>query len=622
MKTLPLSFSILFVSLVFFSIGQEPPIAHDDYAEARVHETIAIRVLDNDSSFNNNPIRIFSVFGSAQGQGAFTFNDSLVFYTPKTFTLGVDVLRYMVLDIETNLFSELAKIFIEVTNNGIAFLDKNQVNCKIKAGAMQFFDGFSYYGYEVPAGEGTHSFFAKNFYLGGIDDDGELHLAGENYQIFGADFYPGPVSDSIYYTQDYDIHWHKVWKLDKEEIDNHRANWQQPGYEPIENIRDWPGNGNPMLGQASLLAPFYDWDNDGIYDPMKGDFPLIKGDQTIFNLYNDDRVHTESGGKKLGIEIQAKYYVYDQPEDSALSQTVFGSKSIINRSQKDYHDVYAAFFVDFDIGFAMDDFIGCDTVLHSAFAFNGLPADGSGQPYAYGAHPPAQSFTCLNFNMDSFIYYHSYHINPSPQDRTPPRHAVEYYNYMKSIWRDGTPLTYGGTGYGGDEPVSYAFPGDPVTNEGWTEESAGILYGDRKGLVTKGPTTLLSGDTLTLDFALVFARDYEGDHLSSVALLKERIGQVRDFYQEALSVEEIKLETPVVRAFPNPFVDQLFIQTNLEGETINWTVVDVLGKVVGKGKADNQSQIEIKLQHLEKGIYFLLLNDGRSQAKEIIIKTN
>jgi len=51
-------------------------------------------------------------------------------------------------------------------------------------------------------------------------------------------------------------------------------------------------------------------------------------------------------------------------------------------------------------------------------------------------------------------------------------------------------------------------------------------------------------------------------------------------------------------------------------------VVDVLGKVVGKGKTDNQSQIQINLPFLDKGIYFLLLNDGRSQAKEIIIKTD
>jgi hypothetical protein len=621
MKTLHLFFLILFTGFALAAGAQEPPVANDDYAEAKVHETITIRVLDNDSFYNNNPVRILGVIGN-HFTGTTTWNDSLVFHTPGIHAEGVNILNYAILDIEANLASNIAKVYIEVTNDGIKYLDKNQVKSRINAGSMQFNFFNSNDGYEVPAGNGTTSFHLKNFYIGGFDANGELHVAGENYTQRGSDFFPGPISDTINYTNDYDIGWHKVWKLDKEEIDYHRANWQQPGYEPIENIRDWPGNGDPALDQASLLAPFYDWDNDGIYDPMKGDFPLIKGDQAIFNLYNDDRVHTESGGKKLGVEMQAMYYAYDQPEDSALSQTVFGSKSIINRSQKDYHDVYAAFFVDFQIGYEWDDYIGCDTLLHSAFVYNGLPVDGSGESYAYGAHPPAQSFTCLNFNMDSFIYYFLSSIYPYPEVQYAPKNAIEFYNYMNSIWRDGTPLTYGGTGYGGDELVNYAFPGDPVTNEGWTEESAGIEPGYRRGLVATGPTTLLSGDTLALDFALVFARDYEGDHISSVALLKERIGQIRDFYQEALSVEETHQENPALKVFPNPFSGELVVETASFSSTIDWSVVDMLGKTVSSGKVQNQPHLQLDLQYLRNGIYFLHLNDGEQVGTVNIIKTD
>ncbi|NCC74471.1 MAG: hypothetical protein EOM06_13910 [Sphingobacteriia bacterium] len=404
MKTLPFSFLILFAGLVFFAHSQEPPIANDDYAQAKVHETITIRVLDNDSSYNNNPVRIFQLLTN-NFTGTTTKNDSMIFHTPKPLAQDINLILYLIMDTKTNLVSNIAKVYIDITNDGFEYLDKNQVNCRINAGGMQFSSFYSNVGYEVPAGNGTTSFHSKTFYIGGFNSNGELHLAGENYKQYGDDFYPGPFSDTVNYTNDYDIRWHKVWKLDKEDINYHLANWQQPGYEPIENIRNWPGNGDPALGQASLLAPFYDWDNDGIYDPMKGDFPLIKGDQAILNLYNDDRIHSESGGKKLGVEIQTMYYAYDRPYDSALSQTVFGSKTIINRSQKDYHDVYAAFFIDFQIGYEWDDFTGCDTMLHSAFVYNGLPVDGIGCPNVYGAHPPAQSFTCLNFNMDSFIYF-------------------------------------------------------------------------------------------------------------------------------------------------------------------------------------------------------------------------
>jgi len=36
------------------------------------------------------------------------------------------------------------------------------------------------------------------------------------------------------------------------------------------------------LGQSEKIAPFYDNNNDGIYDPMAGDYPQIKGDQALF----------------------------------------------------------------------------------------------------------------------------------------------------------------------------------------------------------------------------------------------------------------------------------------------------------------------------------------------------
>ncbi|NCC71835.1 MAG: T9SS type A sorting domain-containing protein [Sphingobacteriia bacterium] len=191
---------------------------------------------------------------------------------------------------------------------------------------------------------------------------------------------------------------------------------------------------------------------------------------------------------------------------------------------------------------------------------------------------------------------------------------------MKSIWRDGTPLTFGGTGHGGEIPVSYAFPGNPVTNEGWTEKSAGILPGNKRGLVTTGPITFLSGDTLTLDFALVFARDYEGDNLSSVTLLKERIQQVKDFYIESLGVSEVIPETFSIKVFPNPFEDEVVVETGLRHETITWTVYDLMGKAVAHGQQFNQPSFGINLKSLNKGIYFLSLNNGKSVVTRKVIK--
>jgi hypothetical protein len=610
-----------FVIMSFISIAlladDKEPVANDDYAEALALQTVAIPVLENDFAYDDHPFKIFNVVGATNS--TVTFNDSIVFYTPKAYFRGLDSLRYRIVDLENNLISEYAKIYIEVTNHGFTFLDVNDVHCKIIANGLQFWDGDSYESYEVPAGEGVYSIFSKSLWLGGFSQSGELHVAGERYRQLGADYFAGPVSDTIHYAQEFDVHWNKVWKLSKEEIAFHQANWQEPGYEPVENILLWPGNGHPELGQAQLLAPFYDRDNDGVYDPYNGDVPLITGDQAIFFIYNDDRPHGESKGKKLGVEVHALYYAYDQPEDSALNQTVFGSFKIINRSQNNYSDFYAASFLDFDIGYAWDDYVGCDTTLHSAYAYNGTPVDGNGGSGTYGDFPGAQSFTCLNYDMDAFMYFNNTAPNSAMTD---PNHAYQYYNFMKGIWKDSTHLTYGGYGYGGDVPVNYIFPGDPVEPDSWSELNEEITPGDRRGLISSGPHQFNAGDTLNLDFALVFARDYEGDHISSVALLKERIGQVRDFYQEALSVEETHQENPALKVFPNPFSGELVVETASFSSTIDWSVVDMLGKTVSSGKVQNQPHLQLDLQYLRNGIYFLHLNDGEQVGTVNIIKTD
>lgn len=48
-----------------------------------------------------------------------------------------------------------------------------------------------------------------------------------------------------------------------------------------QSIKFWPGKGNTELANIGYdmnqnLAPFFDYDLDGVYNPLKGDFPIIK----------------------------------------------------------------------------------------------------------------------------------------------------------------------------------------------------------------------------------------------------------------------------------------------------------------------------------------------------------
>jgi len=438
-----LTLALAFILLACFTINadEKDPVAENDYAEVLALETIEIKVLENDYSYENHPFQIFLAFGGQHGD--FIKTDTSIFYTPDMTFRGLDSITYNIKDLENNLISEMAKVYITVSNPGFDFLDINGVSCRINSFGLQYWDlGFgSLKNYEVPAGSGKSTIFSQSLWVGGLDENDQLHLAAERYRQVGADFFPGPIMDSLAFKMVPEVLWNRVWKLTSEEILYHREHWQDDAYEPIENIALWPGNGNEGLGQAALLAPFFDWDGNGIYNPLAGDFPLIKGDQTVFTIVNDARdIHSETNGKKMGIEVQTSYYAYDEPDDSALKYTTFADQYIINRSSHTYQDVYAANFLDFDLGNYDDDFLYSDTLLHSAVVFNGDEEDGTGAPGEYGLHPPAQSFTCLNYEMSAFVYFFSNSSMPQMND---PQIDTEYYTYMQALWKDAAPLTYG-----------------------------------------------------------------------------------------------------------------------------------------------------------------------------------
>jgi len=601
---------------------EKDPIAEYDFAEAMALQTIEIHVLENDYAYENHPIKINLAFGALHG--TLVKNDSTIFYTPNITFRGMDSLSYNIKDLVNNRVSEMAKVYIAVGNDGFAMLDANQVACRINAFGLQYWDlGFGTDdNYEVPAGSGIATIFSETFWLGGYDEAGQLHLAAERYRQDGEDFWAGPVMDSAAYSNETDVKWNKVWKLSSPEIQFHRDHWQDEGYEPIGNIASWPGNGDVNLGQAARLAPYYDWNANDIYDPENGDFPLIKGDLAIYLITNDHRgIHTESGGESLGVEIHTMYYAYDQPDDSALAYTTFCDRKIINRSANTYHDLYAGTFEDFDLGYYVDDYLCCDTILQSAIVFNAYDMDGEGEgaPGEYGLHPPAQAFTCLNYNMDGFVYFNSYGSLPQTVD---PGADHEYYKYLTGFWLDSTHFTYGGNGYGGEVPVHHVFTGDPVSGEGWTEENAGNVPGDRRGLIVSGGHELHPGDTLHLENALVFARDYEGDHLTSLALLKIRIQEVRDFYQNALVVENPDAFKYELNLFPNPFTDVLNVEFSPTGQAskISYSVFDILGEKVLVGSIRGEILNTLDFSNLKAGIYFIRFNDGKNILTRKVIR--
>lgn len=478
-----------------------------------------------------------------------------------------------------------AKILFRIHDHSYDSLDLNNVNAWFNASGINFL-GSNVVGFEIPKHSGKHTIYMNGLWIGGLAEDSLLHTSVFGYSTWPpvySDYSAGPVMDSSAYSIYQDTIWNRVWKLKRSDIAYHLAHFSDPGYHPMNEIATWPGNGNTAIGEAPLLAPFFDVNGNHLYEPLLGDYPLIRGDEATFFIFNDDRKLHGNNGNKMRMEVHAMAYVFDLPGDSAFNNTIFLNYKIYNRSQQTYFKTYTGVFTDFDIGFPSDDYMGCDVQRSSCFGYNGDSIDGTGQPGQYGAHPPAQSVTILagprldpdgidnpkkdgnghqlcnesvngmnfgdsivdneRYGMRYFMAYYPFYYNPWWSNE--PQYPQDYYHLLKGKWIDSTSLYYGGNGHinGGSYGPScdFIYPGlsdtlnwgvgciPPNGSVDWTEGIANILPGDMRGVASMGPFTFNPGDMQEIDLAFVFARDYTGnDSMPSVTKLGQMIDIIRN----------------------------------------------------------------------------------------------
>lgn len=340
---------------------------------------------------------------------------------------------------------------------------------------------------------------------------------------------------------------------------------------------------------------------EGVYEPELGDYPLydldqeidcrtrlvtdpvpLFGDYTMYWVFNDKgNVHSESEGQPIGMEIQAQMFGFTTNDE--INNMTFCNYVLINRGTLTLNNTYFAQWVDPDLGNYSDDYIGCDVERGLGYAYNGEEVDESSQSGpGYGALPPAigidffegpyQDADGINnkygighnealnglgymdprdslkpYGIDTIIDNERYgmrrflfHNNDDSPTGDPVR-AVEYYRMMQGIWRNGVPMTYGGTGYNPTctscPKADFMFPGDsdPLhwgtqgvdpnyaggsgQSSGWTEEAEGNPPGDRRFIQSAGPFTLQPGQFNNITVGVVYARAQAGTAFSSVKAL-------------------------------------------------------------------------------------------------------
>ena len=322
-----------------------------------------------------------------------------------------------------------------------AELNVNNVRALINGYGNMWYDG-SVAQYHLPKNSNTCPLFCAALWIGGTDVNDQLRIAALRFGSGGDDYWPGPLELK---TASVDLpvcnYFDKHYIITKNEVLAFMSmfDYSDAGATPNDSyspdavpatIKNWPASGI-NANQSPYLAPFFDANHNGVYEWEEGDYPyydfnnalcprtlkaqwgrdytshvattleteasivtggllsdqVLKGDQTIWWVFNDmGNVHTESLGQPIGMEIRAQAFAFSTNDE--INNMTFYTYEIINRSTYELRETFFSQWVDADLGYAFDDYVGCDVKRGLGYCYNGDEVDGPGSG-SYTGIPPA-----------------------------------------------------------------------------------------------------------------------------------------------------------------------------------------------------------------------------------------
>jgi hypothetical protein len=405
--------------------------------------------------------------------------------------------------------------------------------------------------------------------------------------------------------------------------------------------RDW----NEWPVQSG--APFYDLNNNGIYEPQLGEEPgLANADQVIWFVCNDLNqalTYDLYGSMPIGLELQVTIWGYDL-SSGTLGQGIFRRYRVINKSGYQIDSMYVAQWSDPDVGDFTNDVVGCDSLMDLGYGYNGFPTDSEFDPF--GLAPPAIGYSLLqgpivpgapgdtaifnfkripgyqNIPMTSFGYFSA--ANPEWQDPQLGQYngTLEWYNLLRGFVTDTsvhnpTPFTHRNTGRSTKFPLN----GDPLTVMGDVDgQGANFSPGDRRIAVCSGPFVMSVGDTQEVVFAMFGGLG--ATQLQSVGQMKLTIQNIRNLANDLLTKIALSQNSNIPQDYllrqnyPNPFNPTTTIEFSVpHTEFVTLKIYNLLGEEVATLVSDRLTAGTYKYEWSQtggvaSGIYFYRFQAG------------
>ncbi|MFZ1322722.1 MAG: hypothetical protein WAT71_14280 [Ignavibacteria bacterium] len=369
-------------------------------------------------------------------------------------------------------------------------------------------------GFEWPKGTAKFARFASGLWIGAVVGDDTLVAIAE----YSAEYLPGYI-DQNGNPLGKDDPLYRIYKINKGDTSG-------------SDYQNWPVN-------------------QGAYTDENGK-PFLMGDQTMFYSYTDGypESHGNTSGQTSPLKaqiLQTNFCTFKFP--GFLNSMIITELRIINRSNLPWTKCYFALWTDDAVGDPTDDAVGCDTNLNLGYTYNFNTIDED-----YGASPPAVGFMFLkgaesespgdtvkyyspplsnnliiktgykDLGMTAFNLYGS----GSPIVGEPSNYMQTYLN-LQGIRRNGTPWINPFT----NQPTKFAFSGDPFGQSGWVQTEGG----DRRSLMSTGPTIVNPGDTQTIVYAQIISNSI--NNLASTRILKDHSRYLKNIYDNNFNLSVV-----------------------------------------------------------------------------------
>lgn len=422
--------------------------------------------------------------------------------------------------------------------------------------------------------------------------------------------------------------------ITKDEIEAHIIDYNDNGIidQPIENVLNWPAQGNVFfqdkygvsLTSTQVRLGFYDKNSNGVYEPMDGEYPLLSEtfipEKAIVKFFTP-KMGSSLSNLNLAVIL---YHVDCHVTDVNVKDVIYVDYQWVYTGFEDLRKIDLAFDLSIDMGANQNEHLAYDSLSNTVFAYQSpLNSDddiGDGVLGIYN-YEPNYVWTgeeLMPFYIDRFFYYEDGGIYGGPEN------LVDYQsNFLNSKWNDGMPKVAGGNAYPQDAntlaETDLVYTGDPSSPSEWSEISANINAGKRNASwINKYPKFQPSGvyrKRLAIEFAPTedALPDFEDADL--------RRGYIHSIHRLDVGVDCSLLDLTNTKevlddelsVYPNPTLGDVYVSSNLSVKEV--AVYNDLGQLIC---IDDCRDFHVSLPYAGCFNLVFSLSDGSKLTKRII----